>query len=77
MPSAGGISGAVRPTGVGTQFQGGASGVCETCRSHRTVASGLGKGLAGKSATRRATEVAAGGFPVDGESHYAIELIWP
>ena len=58
------LPGAVRATGVGAQLQGGASGVCETRGSHRAVAGGLGKGLAGKSATQRATEVAAGGFPV-------------
>jgi hypothetical protein len=34
------IPGAVRATGVGTQFQGGASGVCETRRGHRAVAGG-------------------------------------
>ena len=56
--------GAVRATGAGAQFQGGAPGVCETRRSHRAVAGGLGKGLAGKSATQRPTQIAAGGFPV-------------
>jgi len=54
--------GAVRATSVGTQLQGGASGVCETRGSHRAVAGGLGKELAGKSATWRATKVVAGGF---------------
>jgi hypothetical protein len=34
----------------------------------------LGKGLAGKSATQRATKVAAGGFPVAVGCHRAIEL---
>jgi hypothetical protein len=29
---------------------------------HRAFAGGLGKGLAGKSATERATQVACGGF---------------
>jgi hypothetical protein len=39
-----------------------ASGVCETRGSYRAVAGGLGKGLAGKSSTQRATQVAAGEF---------------
>jgi hypothetical protein len=30
---------------------------------HHAVAGGLGKGLAGKSATQRATKFVAGGFP--------------
>src|ERR1019366_5028745 len=66
--------GAVRATGVGPQLQGGASGVCKTRGSHGAVAGGLGKGLAGKSATQRATEVAAGGFPVAVGCHRTIEL---
>ena len=50
------------------------TGVCETRGSHRAVAGGLGKGLAGKSATQRATKVAAGGFPVAGGCRRAIQL---
>jgi hypothetical protein len=34
----------------------------------------LGKGLAGESATQRATKVAAGGFPVAGGYLRTIEL---
>ena len=34
----------------------------------------MGKGLAGESATQRATKVAAGGFPVAVGCHRAIEL---
>jgi hypothetical protein len=40
-----------------------ATRICETRGSHRAVTGGLGKGLAGKSATQRATEVATGKFP--------------
>ena len=69
------LAGAVRATGVGAQLQGGASGVCETRGSHRAVAGGLGKGLAGKSATQHATEIVAGGFPVIGVGDFSDELI--
>src|ERR1035441_10010209 len=68
------LPGAVRATGVGPQLQGVASGVCETPGSHRAVAGGLGKGVAGKSATQRATQIAAGEFPVAVGCHGAIEL---
>src|ERR1039457_6720607 len=64
----------VHATGVGKQLPGGASGVCETRGSHRAVAGGLGKGLAEKSTTQRATEVAAGGFPVATGGYRAIQL---
>lgn len=56
------LPGTVRATGVGPQLQGGASGVCETCGSHRAVPEGLGKRLAGISATQRATQIASAGF---------------
>ena len=71
------LPGAVRATGVGPQLQGGASGVCETRGSHRAVAGGLGKGLAGKSATQRASQVVAGEFQVAVGVHRAIELKYP
>jgi hypothetical protein len=66
--------GTVRATGVGTQLQDSASVVCQTRGSHRAVAGGLGKGLAGESTTQRATKVAACGFPVAGGYRRAIEL---
>jgi len=68
------LPGAVRATGVGAQFQGGASGVCETRGSHRAVAGGLGKGMAGKSATQRANKVAAGGFPAANGANRTVKL---
>jgi len=68
------FTGAVRATGAGPQLQGGASGVCETRGSHRAVAGGLGKRLAGKSATKHATQIAAVGFPVATDNHLASEL---
>ena len=68
------IPGAVRATGIGAQLQGSASGVCETRGSHRAIAGGLGKGLAGKSATQRATKTAANGLPAAVECHRAIKL---
>ena len=51
------LPGAVRATGVGTQLQGGASGVCETHGSHRAVAGGLGKGLAEKRTAGNARKI--------------------
>ena len=69
------LPGAVRATGVGPQFQGGASGVCEKRGSHRAVAGGLGKGLAGKSATQWATQIVAARFPVIGDSDFSDELM--
>ena len=68
------IPGAVRATGIGAQLKGGASGVCETRGSHRAVAGGLGKGLAGKSAMEHATEIAARGFTVAVGCCRAIKL---
>ena len=67
--------GAVRAAGVGAQLQGGASGVCETRGSHRAVAGGLGKGLAGESTTQRATKVAAGEFSTADGANRTVELI--
>ena len=71
------IPGTVRATGIGPQLQVGASGVCETRGSHRAVAGGLGKGLAGKSATQWATQIATRGFPVAVGYRRAIELTLP
>jgi hypothetical protein len=41
-----------------------AAALCETRGSHRAFVGGLGEGLAGKSATQRASQIAAGGFPI-------------
>jgi hypothetical protein len=68
------IPGAVRAAGVGPQLQSGASGVCETRGSHRAVAGGLGKGLAGQSTTHHATEITVVGLPVAVDWHLTIEL---
>jgi hypothetical protein len=46
----------------------------ETCRSHRAVAGGLGKGMGEKFTTQRATKIAARGFSVDAFSKLAKEL---
>lgn len=66
--------GTVRTADAGAQFQGGASGSCETRGSRRAIAGWLGKGLAGKSATQRVTQVAADGFSVAFGCQRAIEL---
>jgi hypothetical protein len=46
----------------GPQLQGGASDVCESRGSHRAIAGGLGKGLAGKSARKCSAKIVIGGF---------------
>ena len=68
------LPGAVRATGVGPQFQGGASGKRKTRGSHRAVADGLGKGLAGKSAMQCATKIAAGEFSAADGANRPSEL---
>lgn len=47
---------------------------CQTRGSHLAVAGRLGKGLAGKSATQRANQIAAGGFPSADAGYRAIKL---